>query len=176
MTRGLGRRHPVVAVPFVLGILSLMGFPPTAGFFGKYYVVMAAVEAGGGMVWLAVLLVMTSAVGAYYYLRVIVYLFMRDPAEPEQGAPVAVPMRSGYVAAGLTLSAYFVLRLGLTPGGYLALVGVGGESPPEAWVFLVDAGVALVLAGVAAMVAGARDGSAEAAATGAAQPAHQPSS
>ncbi|AKF06131.1 NADH-quinone oxidoreductase subunit N [Sandaracinus amylolyticus] len=115
---GLGRRHPIVAVPFVLGVLSLMGFPPTAGFFGKYYVLQAAVAAGGGMVWLAVLLVLTSAIGAYYYLRVIVFLFMK---QPEPGAPVAVPMRSWYVAAALVLSGYFVLRMGIAPGAYLDL-------------------------------------------------------
>jgi NADH-quinone oxidoreductase subunit N len=169
---GLGRRHPLVALPFVLGILSLMGFPPTAGFFGKYYVILAAVQAGGGMVWLAVLAVVTSAVGAYYYLRVLVYLFMKSP---EQGAPVAVPMRSGYVAAGLALSAYFVLRLGLTPGSYLALVGVGGEDAPDAWVFLMDGAIALVLAGVAAMLAGREEAPEGRSSTGA-EPAHQPTS
>jgi NADH-quinone oxidoreductase subunit N len=115
---GVGRRHPLVAVPFVLGLLSLMGFPPTAGFFAKYYVLEAAVAAGGGMVWLAVLGVVASAVGAYYYLRVIVFLFMR---QPEPGAPIAVPMRSMYVATALILSGYFVLRMGLAPNAYLEL-------------------------------------------------------
>src|SRR5690606_26535880 len=91
---GLGRRHPAIAIPFVLGVLSLMGFPPTVGFFGKYYVFNSAVQAGGGMVYLAILGVLASAVGAFYYLRVIVYLYMR---EPKAGAELAVPMRSGYV-------------------------------------------------------------------------------
>src|SRR5690606_5026127 len=95
---GLGRRHPLVALPFALGVISLMGFPPLAGFFGKYYVILAAVNAGGGLVWLAVIAVVTSAIGAYYYLRVTVFLFMK---QPEEGAPIAVPMRSGYVAAAL---------------------------------------------------------------------------
>ena len=113
---GVGRRHPAAAVPFVLGVLSLLGFPPTAGFFGKYYVFNAAVQAGGGMVWLAVLGVLTSAIGAYYYLRVIVYMFMK---QPQAGAPVAVPMKSGYVVAALILSGYFVLRMGIAPGSYL---------------------------------------------------------
>ncbi len=113
---GVGRRHPAAALPFVIGILSLMGFPPTAGFFGKYYVFNAAVEAGGGMVWLAVLGVVTSAIGAFYYLRVLVFMFMK---QPEPGAPVAIPMRSGYVVAALILSGYFVLKMGVTPGSYL---------------------------------------------------------
>ena len=110
---GVGRRHPLVAVPFVLGILSLMGFPPTAGFFAKYYVLSAAVSAGGFMLALAILGVLASAVGAYYYLRVLVYLFMR---EPQAGAPVAVPMRSEYVSVALALAATGVLLLGIAPG------------------------------------------------------------
>lgn len=166
---GLGRRHPLVALPFVVGILSLMGFPPTAGFFGKYYVVLAAVEAGGGMVWLATLLVLTSAVGAYYYLRVIYYLLMKSP---EPGAPVAVPMRSGHVAAALALSGYFVLRLGLTPGAYLALVGAAPASGmPAPWLFLADGAVALLVAGAAAMLTTMRDEASEPSATRA-EPAH----
>lgn len=115
---GLGRRNPLLAAPFVLGVLSLMGLPPTAGFFAKYYVLMAAVDAGGGLVWLAVIGVLASAAGAFYYLKVIVYLFMR---QPEAGAPVAVPMRSWYLAVALGLCAYFVLRMGMAPGFYLNL-------------------------------------------------------
>ena len=114
---GVGRRHPMASIPFLLGILSLMGFPPTAGFFAKYYVFNAAIQAGGGMVWLAVLGVLTSAVGAYYYLRVLVYLFMK---EPQAGAPVAVPMKNNvYVVGALLLSGYFVMRMGIAPGAYL---------------------------------------------------------
>lgn len=113
---GLGRRKPLLAIPFILAILSLMGFPPTAGFFAKYYVFAAAVQAGGGMVWLAVLGAITSAIGAYYYLRVLVFMFMREPAE---GAPVAVPMRSGYVITAMVVAALFVLQMGVAPGRYL---------------------------------------------------------
>jgi NADH-quinone oxidoreductase subunit N len=102
----------------VLGILSLMGFPPTAGFFAKYYVFMAAVDAGGGLVWLAVVGALSSAVGAYYYLRVLVYMFMR---EPEAGAEVAVPMRSGYVVTAMVVAGLFVLQMGLSPAGYIDL-------------------------------------------------------
>jgi NADH-quinone oxidoreductase subunit N len=57
-------------------------------------------------------------IGAYYYLRVLVYMYMREPAA---GAPVAVPMRSGYVSAALIVSAILVLALGLTPTRYLDL-------------------------------------------------------
>lgn len=113
---GVGRRHPLVALPFVIGVLSLMGFPPTAGFLGKWYVFSAAIAAGDSLLWLVILGVLTSVVGAYYYLRVVVYLFMKTP---EPGAPIARPMRSGYVAIALVLSCYFVLKLGITPARYI---------------------------------------------------------
>jgi len=113
---GAGRRHPMAAFPFVIGVLSLLGMPPTAGFFGKYYVFSAAVQAGGPMIWLAVLGVLASAVGAYYYLKVIVYLYMR---EPEEDQPIAVPMQSLYVTAALVVAGYYVVKMGITPSRYL---------------------------------------------------------
>lgn len=115
---GVGRRHPWAAVPLLLGVLTLMGFPPSAGFFAKYAVFSAAVAAGGPLLVLAVVGVLTSAVGAYYYLKVIVFMYMK---EPEANAPVAVPMRNLYVASALLLSAYFVLRMGIAPGAYLEM-------------------------------------------------------
>ena len=113
---GAGRRHPMAAFPFAIGVLSLLGMPPTAGFFGKYYVFSAAVSAGGPMIWVAVIGVLASAVGAYYYLKVIVYLFMR---EPEEDQPIAVPMQSIYVTVALVLAGYYVLKMGITPSRYL---------------------------------------------------------
>ncbi len=115
---GVGRRHPIVALPLALGVLSLMGFPPTGGFFAKYYVFNVAVQAGGPMIALAIVGILTSAVAAYYYLKVIVYAYMREPAE---GAPIAVPMRSAYVSVALVLAAYYVVKLGIRPSLYLDL-------------------------------------------------------
>jgi NADH-quinone oxidoreductase subunit N len=115
---GVGRRHPLAALPFVIGVLSLMGFPPTAGFLGKWYVFSAAIAAGQPMLWLVILGVLTSAIGAYYYLRVIVFMYMKVP---EPGAPVSTPMRSGYVVLALVLSGYFVLKMGITPERYIEL-------------------------------------------------------
>jgi len=68
--------------------------------------------------WLAILGVLSSAVGAYYYLRVLVFLFMK---QPEHGAVVAVPMRSFYVVSAIVLSSYFVIRMGVAPAHYLEL-------------------------------------------------------
>lgn len=111
---GLGKRHPAAALAFSFFLLSLAGIPPTAGFFGKWFVFKAAID--GGLYWLAIVAFVNSVIGAYYYLRVMVYMYMRDPAA---GAPVAVPMRSAYVTTALILSAALVLALGLTPTRYL---------------------------------------------------------
>jgi len=107
---GVGRRHPAAALAFSLFLLSLAGFPPTAGFFGKWFVFRAAME--GGFTWLTVIAFLNSVIGAYYYLRVMVFLYMREPAA---GAPIATPMRSGYVNAALLLSALLVVLLGVSP-------------------------------------------------------------
>jgi NADH-quinone oxidoreductase subunit N len=122
---GAGRRHPMLALPFVIGVLSLMGFPPTAGFFGKWYVFNAALSAGDIMLWPVIIGVLSSVIGAYYYLRVIVYLFMKAP---EPGAPLALPMRSGYVVVALVFSCYLVLAMGLAPASYVALALAAAKS------------------------------------------------
>lgn len=113
---GLGRRHPAVALPFGLFLVSLAGIPPTAGFFGKWFIFRAAMD--GGFYWLTIIAFVNSVIGAYYYLRVLVFMYMREPAA---GAPVAMPMRSGYVTAALLVSAILVLALGLMPSGVLDL-------------------------------------------------------
>jgi len=111
---GLGKRHPAAALAFSLFLVSLAGVPPTAGFFAKWFVFRGAIDSG--LYWLAILGLLNSVVGAYYYLRVLVYMYMREPAA---GAPVAVPLRSGYVTTALLISAMLVLALGLTPTHYL---------------------------------------------------------
>lgn len=114
---GIGRRHPAAALPFALFLLSLAGIPPTAGFFGKWFIFRAAMD--GGYTWLTVIGLVNSVLGAYYYLRVLVYMYMREPAA---GAPVAKPMKSGYVTAALIFSAILVIALGLMPGRSLDVV------------------------------------------------------
>jgi NADH-quinone oxidoreductase subunit N len=111
---GLGKRHPAAALAFSLFLVSLAGIPPTAGFFGKWFVFKAAID--GGLYWLAIIAFLNSVIGAYYYLRVLVYMYMREPAA---GGTLAVPMRSGYVTAALIVSAALVVALGLTPTRYL---------------------------------------------------------
>jgi NADH-quinone oxidoreductase subunit N len=113
---GVGKRHPAAALAFSLFLVSLAGIPPTAGFFGKFYIVRAAV--GANLYALAVLLVLNSVLGAYYYLRVLVFMYMREPAP---GAPVAKPMRSGYVATALIVAAVMVVALGIWPTSSLEM-------------------------------------------------------
>jgi NADH-quinone oxidoreductase subunit N len=107
---GLGRRHPQLALLAAVFLLSLTGIPPTAGFFAKSYVILAAVQAGGAAGALAIVAVLNAAVAAFYYLRVIVYLFMRDPAEPP--VEVATPP---LLRAGLVVAALGTVALGLAP-------------------------------------------------------------
>ena len=71
-------------------MFSLAGIPPTAGFFGKYYVFRAAID--GGFYWLTVIAFLNSVIGAYYYLRVMVYMYMKDSTEEFDWMQVTVPM------------------------------------------------------------------------------------
>jgi NADH-quinone oxidoreductase subunit N len=104
---GLGARRPVLAFAMAIFMLSLAGVPPTAGFVAKLSVFQAAVSAKA--YGLAVVGVLTSVLGAYYYLRVVVVMFMR-PAEGEEPAPSPVP-----VAVAIALAAVAVVVLGVGP-------------------------------------------------------------
>lgn len=112
---GLAYRAPWRAAAMAILMLSLTGIPPTVGFFAKYYVLLAAVDAG--LTWLAVILVLNAALGAFYYLRVIVYMYMRDP-EPEPAPLDNHPF--GLVA--LAISVAGVIALGIFPGPILRLL------------------------------------------------------
>lgn len=79
--KGLGYRRPALAGAFAIFMLSLAGLPPTAGFFGKFYVFSAAVSEG--LIWLAVWGVLNSVISVYYYLRPIVVMYMTEGEAPE---------------------------------------------------------------------------------------------
>jgi NADH-quinone oxidoreductase subunit N len=111
---GLARRHPLLAAALGLFLLSLIGIPPLAGFVGKFYVFGAAVRAG--YVWLAVIGVLNSAVAAYYYLRVIVYMYMR---EPEGAATTFAPSFAGSLALAIALLG--IVLLGVVPAPFVDL-------------------------------------------------------
>lgn len=106
---GLGRRSPWAAILLSLFLFSLTGIPGTAGFVGKFLLFSAVVR--GNLTWLAVVAVLFSAVSAYYYLRLMVYMFFR---EPEIEFAVAEPI-SGAMAAGMAACALGVIYLGILP-------------------------------------------------------------
>ena len=107
---GLGRRDPWLGALMALFLLSLTGIPPLAGFWAKAYVIVAAVQAGGWLTALAVLAMLNAAAAAFYYLRVVVYMYMREPAED------AAPLSPGLLfRVGLAVTAVATLVFGLFP-------------------------------------------------------------
>ena len=107
---GLGLRRPMIGVAMAVFMFAMAGIPPTAGFFGKYYIFNAAIERG--LTWLAVVGVLNSALSLYYYLRVVVYMYFR-PAAPN---PTTVFDDWG-VRTVLIISVLAVIWLGLGPSG-----------------------------------------------------------
>ncbi|MBM3783057.1 MAG: NADH-quinone oxidoreductase subunit N [Acidobacteria bacterium] len=107
--KGLSQRQPGVAAILTIFMLSLIGVPLTAGFFGKFYIFKAAIE--GKLVWLTALGLLNSAVAAYYYLRVLVVMYMHDPetTEPAEEIP-------GGIKVTMWLTAAATLVLGVFPG------------------------------------------------------------
>ncbi len=116
---GLGKRKPGLAVAMTIFMLSLTGLPPSVGLVGKFYLFRTAIE--GGFVGLAVIGVLTSLISAFYYLRVVVYMFMRE-GEPETAggfwlnltaaaAAVATVMLNFLPAALFTLASGAVVKL-----------------------------------------------------------------
>jgi NADH-quinone oxidoreductase subunit N len=110
---GLGRRHPVASVVLAIFLFSLAGIPPTAGFFGKFYLFKSAVDQG--LVALTIVAVINSMISAYYYLRVTVYMYMQK--EETQTTDKITPSTSIAIAVGICL--LFVLAIGLYPTPYL---------------------------------------------------------
>jgi NADH-quinone oxidoreductase subunit N len=119
---GLGRREPVLGILMTLFLLSLTGIPPTAGFVGKAYVILAAVQGAQDGVTalgvLAVLAVLNAAAAAFYYLRVVVYMFMREPRS--EGEPLT---HGRLLWGGLVAATVLTIILGLLPGPLFDVVG-----------------------------------------------------
>ena len=110
---GLGLRKPLLAMFMTIMLLSLAGFPPTAGFVGKFYIFKSAVQAGH--IWLVIIGAVNTAISAFYYLRVVVTMYMR---EPEEELPFA--SYPSTLVVGLVLAAIGVLLIGILPSLMLA--------------------------------------------------------
>ncbi len=111
---GLGSRHPLLAALMAVFMFSLAGIPPFAGFFGKYYVFLAAVQTN--LTWLAILGVLMSVVSLYYYLRLVMMMYFRD-AEQEYAAGFST---SGVIV--LCIVALAVIGIGIYPSSILSLL------------------------------------------------------
>jgi NADH-quinone oxidoreductase subunit N len=109
---GLGRSSPLLAATLTVFLLSLIGIPMTGGFFAKFYVFSAAIKAN--LIWLTIIGVINSAIGSYYYLRIIVVMYMR---EARKEVPV-MPIPFG-LGVALALSVIATLYLGIFPNSVL---------------------------------------------------------
>jgi NADH-quinone oxidoreductase subunit N len=105
---GLWNERPRLAALMTIFLLSLGGFPPTAGFVAKWYVFTAAVKAG--YYWLAIIGVLTSVISVFFYLRIVVMMYMSPAA-----APARVPCVPRLAAAALVASAILIFYLGILP-------------------------------------------------------------
>ena len=92
---GLGTRSPLAALAMTIFMLSLMGLPPLVGFYAKYYIILATIDAD--MIWLAIAIVLASAVSAFFYLRVVAAMYFSEAPEAE-GEPSRAPMLGFSVA------------------------------------------------------------------------------
>lgn len=111
---GLGRTSPLLAAILTIFLLSLIGIPMTGGFFAKFYVFSAAIRAN--LIWLTLIGVVNSAIGAYYYLRIIVVMYMREPRKEVPVAPISFGL-----AVALAASIFATLYLGLLPNRVLQI-------------------------------------------------------
>jgi NADH-quinone oxidoreductase subunit N len=119
---GIARKHPVAVAAFAVFLISLIGIPFTAGFFGKFYVFTAAMNSGNA--WLAVIGLLNSGVAAFYYLRVLAQMYMskEEPTLELEG----IRARPGFVL-GMAILVAAVFVLGIIPGATLRLAQAGGK-------------------------------------------------
>ena len=112
---GLGWSRPMLGLAMALFMFSMAGIPPTGGFFAKYVVFQSAIEAK--QYTLAVIGMLNAALAAYYYLKVIITMYMREPDEVEP--PLPVPLAVGAV---LIVTAVGVIWLGIAPGQVFEMI------------------------------------------------------
>jgi NADH-quinone oxidoreductase subunit N len=111
---GLSNKYPVLAGLLALFMFSLAGLPPFAGFFGKYYIFIAAVKAE--LTWLAVMGIISSAISVYFYLRIIVLMYFRDSDKD------VMAVRSNTGLTAVFISVVLVIALGVLPGRLVDLI------------------------------------------------------
>jgi NADH-quinone oxidoreductase subunit N len=117
---GLGRSSPLLAATLTIFLLSLIGIPMTGGFFAKFYVFSAALKAN--LIWLTLIGVLNSAIGAYYYLRIIVVMYMREARKQ-----VPVSKVSFGLGTALAVSVFATIYLGVLPNRVLQIAQHSAE-------------------------------------------------
>jgi NADH-quinone oxidoreductase subunit N len=113
--KGIGFRFPWIGATFAVFLISLAGFPPTGGFLAKFYVFSAAVREG--LVSLVVIGVLASLVSVFYYLRIVINMYMKEPSYD-----VEINFDNPSLFLALFLCLYGVLQLGIFPGNILVLI------------------------------------------------------
>jgi len=117
---GLASKHPGAALAMTICLLSLGGMPPTGGFFAKFYVFQAAMEAHDQqLLWLVIIGVVNSAISIYYYLRIVTAMYFRDLSSNASG-PFA-PTRSAALVFVIAVCPLLVIEMGTMPGFWLGL-------------------------------------------------------
>jgi NADH-quinone oxidoreductase subunit N len=117
---GLSKTHPMAAALMLIFMFSLTGIPPTAGFMGKFYIFMSAINAG--YTWLVIIAVIFSAISAYFYLRIVMYMYMKEPKETVQLST------SPGLGLALAITVAAVLIIGILPSAVVnfARIAVAG--------------------------------------------------
>jgi NADH-quinone oxidoreductase subunit N len=116
---GLGASHPLPAAAMTVFLISLMGIPPTIGFYAKYYVIVALIDAN--LLWLALAIVVMSAVSAFFYLRVVAVMYFQEGRDSDR--PFSTPLLN----TGIALMVIGVFVLGLFSGNIIDLAGDWSE-------------------------------------------------
>jgi NADH-quinone oxidoreductase subunit N len=115
---GVADHWPLLALTMAIFMFSLAGIPPLAGFFGKFFVFKAAVD--GGWTWLAVIGMLNSAIGLYYYLRVTVAMYFESPS-----GETAERRETGVLRVGAVVAAILTILIGIYPGLWVGIFQVG---------------------------------------------------
>jgi len=105
---GLGLKHPLLAIAMSIFMLSMAGVPPTAGFVGKFYIFSAAIKSG--YIGLAIIGVINAVISVYYYLRIMVIMYMKEPSR--EFSPLTI---SPLIIAAIVISVIGTLQLGIFP-------------------------------------------------------------
>jgi NADH-quinone oxidoreductase subunit N len=111
---GLGFRYPVLAFCMSIFMFSLAGIPPLSGFVGKFYIFSSAIKEG--YIWLTIIGVLNSLISVYYYLRITVLMYMREPEKE-----VVLSLSNPALIAALVVTTFFTIQMGLFPNAYMEL-------------------------------------------------------